>query len=166
MTAISVANTDWTLVDSVKTALTAATIGGSAVFETVSVTTADAQAVQCQFRGSPVAILRYVTTREDAGPEDVRGCRAEMELILAARANPATPDESSRLEEVLRLKNAAVNAVEVAAPAVAAAWGDGDHYHRRIRWGNPQIDTSVDRPWVVCRLPVEIGFVLAGPSAH
>ena len=166
MTAIAVANTDWTIVESVKAALTAATIGGAAVFEAVSVTTCDAQAAQCQFHGSPIAILRYVTTREDAGPEEVRGCCVAMELILAAQADSAAGDESSRLEEILRLRSAAINAVETAPPAGAAAWGNADHYHPRIRWGSPQIDASADRPWVVCRMPVEVGFVLAGPASH
>ena len=166
MTAITVANADWSVVDSVKAALAAATIGGSAAFESVSLTTSDAQAAQCQFHGSPIVILRYVTTREDDSPEDVRGCCVAMELILAAQANCGHVDESSRLQEVLRLKNAAVNAVEAAPPSLSAAWGGGDRYRPRLRWGNPQIDASIDRPWVVCRLPLEIGFVLAGPTAH
>jgi hypothetical protein len=166
MSEITVANTDCSILEAVKTALAGATIGGSAVFKSVAVTTSDDQAGQCQFHSSPIAILRYVTTREDRSPEDVRGCHVALELTLAALVDCAGSDESARLQEVLRLKNAAMNAVESDPPADAHAWGDGDHYHERIEWGAPEIDASAGQPWAVCKLPVRIGFVLDSPTSH
>jgi hypothetical protein len=166
MSAITVANTDWSIVEAVKTALADATIGGAAVFEAVTVTTSDAQAGQCQFHSSPIAIVHYVTTREDDSPEDTRACCVALRLTLAALVDSAGVDESARLQEALRLKNAAVNAVETDPPADSHAWGDGDHYHRQIEWGRAEVDASADQPWVVCRLPVEIGFVLDSPTSH
>jgi len=163
---ITVANTDWSLVAGVKSALAAATVDSAAVFESVTVTTSRAQAAECQLTRSPAAIVRYVTTREDASPEEVRGCRVVLELLLAVLVDSATTDESPRLQEVLRLRNAAINAVETDPPAASHAWGDGDRYQPRIRWSEPEIDASVDRPWAVCRLGVEIGFVLDAPTAH
>ena len=166
MTAITVANKDWSIIQDVKTALAEATVGGAAVFQSVTATTSDTQAQQCQFLASPIAVVRYVTTQEDDSPEDVRGCRLMLELVVAALVDSAGADESSRLEEILRLRNAAVNAVEADPPADAQAWGDGDHFQKRIQWGRPQIDVSVEQPWAVCRLPVEIGFVLDSGTNH
>jgi hypothetical protein len=162
VSAITVANTDWSIVQAVRTALSDATIDSAAV----TVTTSDAQAGECQFRDSPIAVLRYVTTRENDSPEDVRGCCVVLELIVAAMVECTAADESSRLQEILRLKNAAINAVETDAPADSSAWGDGDHYHKRLAWGRPEIDTAVSQPWAVCKLPLEVGFVLDNGTSH
>jgi len=166
MSAITVANIDWSIVEAVKTALGNATIDSDAVFRSVAVTASDAQAAQCLLHDSPIAILRYLTTREDDSPEDVRGCCVVLELTVAAMVECAAADESLRLQEVLRLKNVAINAVEADPPADSCAWGDGEHYHKRIRWGRPEIDTAVGQPWALCKLPVEIGFVLGNGTSH
>jgi hypothetical protein len=166
MSEITVANTDWSIVQAIKTALGDAAVDSAAVFRSVTVAASDAQSAECQFRDSPIAILRYVTTREDESPEGVRGCCVVLELVLAAMVECAATDESSRLQEVLRLKNAAINAVETDAPADSSAWGDGDHYHKRIQWGRPQIDMTVRQPWAVCRLPLEVGYVLDNGTSH
>jgi hypothetical protein len=166
MPAISVQNEDWSVLTAVRSALEAATIDAASVFEAVTVTTSDVQAVQCQFSASPIVVLRYVTTREDHCPEEVRGCCVELELTIAVQVNAAGTDESSRLEEVLRLKNAAVNAVGAAPPANAHAWGDANHYHTRVQWGRVEVDTKAHQPWAICKLPVAIGFVLDSPTSH
>jgi len=166
MSEISVNNTDWSIIAAVRDAVAGATVDGEPVFAAVTVTTSPRQAEQCQLTRSPAVVLRYLTTREDDSPEDVRGCVAAMELLIAVQADAAGVDESPRLAEVLRLKNAAVNAVEAAPPAGSAAWGDGDHYQARVAWGAPEIDASADRPWAVCRLPLQVGFVLANGTAH
>ena len=166
MSELTVSNTDFSLVEAVKTALDAATIDSADVFQSVAVTASKAAPDQYPFHDSPAAVVRYVTTREDDSPEDLRGCCVALELTLAVLVDCATADESSRLQEVLRLKNAAINAVEASPPAAASAWGDGDHYQGRIRWGRSQLDTAVGRPWAVCVLPVEIAFVLSSPTSH
>jgi len=166
MTAITVANTDWSIVDDVRDALAAASLASAAVFDSVTVTTCDEQVQANRLSTSPVAIVRYVTTRETACPEDVRGACISLEIILAAAVDDAGLDESLRLAEILRLKNAAVNAVEAEPPAAACAWGSSQAYQGRIRWGQARIDLSAGEPWAICRLPVEIGFVIPAGTSH
>jgi hypothetical protein len=166
MTAITVTNTDWSIVDDVRDALAAAKIASSAVFDSVTVTTCDEQVQANRLSRSPVAIVRYVTTREIACPEDVRGACVSLEIILAAAVDDTDLDESARLAEILRLKNAAVNAVEAEPPAAACAWGSAHAYQPRIGWGQGRVDLSAGEPWAICRLPVEIGFVIPTGTSH
>ncbi len=166
MTAITVANTDWSIVDAVRDALAGATVAGSAVFDRVSVTTSAEHAVATQLNSTPVAIVRYVSTCETDCPEDVRGGAVSLELILAVAVDDADLDESGRLAEVLRIKNAAVNAVEADPPADACAWGSARAYQPRIGWGRPKIDLSAGQPWAICRMPVEIGFAIPAGTSH
>jgi len=166
MTAITVANTDWSIIDDVRDALAAAKIASAAVFDSVTVTTCGEQVQANRLSKSPVAIVRYVTTREIACPEDVRGACVCLEIILAAAVDDAGLDESLRLAEILRLKNAAVNAIEAKPPAAACAWGSSQAYQPRIGWGQGRIDLSAGEPWAICRLPVEIGFVIPTGTSH
>lgn len=166
MAAITVANKDWAVVNAVKTALTSATISGQAVFAVVAVTTAGPQATDVQLTGEgPRAVVRYVTTTEDYGLEDGRACVVEAEILIAAKVAPSA-DESSRMEEILRLKNAVVNAVEASPPADAAGWADRRRFRIPLQWGCPEIDITEAAPWVVARLPVKIGLVLQDPAYH
>jgi len=166
MSNITVANTDWSIVSDTHDALAGAQIGGQNVFADVTVTTSRTQARECQFAGAaPKAIVRYVTTAERVSPEDVRGCYVAMELILVARVACGV-DESQRMQEILRLCNAAKNAVETDAPAAAGPWGDNAYYHDAVRWGDTDIDTESTPPWAVARLPVTVGFALDGGSSH
>lgn len=166
MPAITVANKDWAIINAVKTALAGATIGGEAVFETVSVTTSPAQARQCQFTAHPAAVIRYVTTTDDEGVDGERNCTVSLRITVATMADAAGVDESSRLEEALRLKNAAVNAVEAALPGDAASVGDNDFYAARASWGEADVDASGKPPWAVAVLPVTLGFRLASATSH
>ena len=166
MSSITVVNKDWSIVNAVKSALVGATIEGSAVFEEVVVTTSEQQTRECQFTASPEAIVRYVTTRDDVGLDGERNCVVSLKITVAAMVHASGVDESARLEELLRLKNAAINAVEASLPADAEAVGDKNFYARRIRWGEVQIDTAIKPPWAVAVLPVELGFRLAGATGH
>ncbi len=166
MAAITITNTDWSVVEDVRNALAAATTDGAPVFASVAVATAGGEVADKQLVRSPLAVVRYLTTREDASPEDVRGCNVELELTVAALVDDGSADEASRLAEVLRLKNAAVNAVEADPPADAKAWGDGNHYHRRLTWGPPEVDASIGPPWAACRLNASVGIVLDSPTSH
>ena len=74
--------------------------------------------------------------------------------------------QETRLEEILRLKNAAVNAVEASPPADAEGWPEGSRYHIPVRWGRPKIDTEEAAPWIVARLPLEVALVLDDPAYH
>jgi len=166
MAAITVTNTDWTIVSGVKSALAGATIGGAAVFQAVTVTTSDRQARGCQFTRHPAAIVRYLATAEHASPEDVVGCALDLEVILATRVESAAQDESSSLQEILRLVNAAKNAIGADAPAAASDWADGNFFAADIEFGRPEIDTAERQPWAVARLPVRITYVLESGTAH
>ena len=154
-------NTEWSIISAVKSALSSATISGAAVFQSVTATTSEAQAGQAQFKGTPpLVIVRYLTSAEDGSVGDSVGCAVEAELIIATKVD-AGPDESTRLQEVLRLMNAAKNAVEASPPATAHAWGDADFYHDRIVWGRPQIDVTTRRP-----LLANNTGGLSGPAIH
>ena len=165
MSAITVANLDWEIVSDAHDALTAATVAGSAVFADVTVTTDSEQAKQCQYTNHPVVVILYQTTAEDDSPEDVRSCVVYLQLIIAAQVAPAK-DESPRLKEILRLMNAAKNAIEATPPSDGVAWGDGNMYHARIDWGQPAIDITSRAPWAVCVLPVEFCYVIDTGTSH
>ena len=165
MAAILVNNTDFAILADVKAALAGATLDGETVFAAVTATTSAPQSKAAQFTASPVCVVRYVSTVEADGAEDTRCCAVRLELILATR-EAAGRDESDRIEEVLRLRCAAINAVGAAVPAAASACGRGLAFRRPIQWGQPSLDTSVGQPWAVCLQPVEIGFIVASPTAH
>ena len=115
MAAITVTNTDWSVIDAVVSALAEATIDGQAVFQSVTATTSEDQGRQCQFTASPAAIVRYVTTSEETRPEQVVRATLSMELVLATRMAAPASDQSQRLEEILRLVNAAKLAIAAAS---------------------------------------------------
>ncbi|NQU75031.1 MAG: hypothetical protein HQ546_01810 [Planctomycetes bacterium] len=172
MTAITVANIDWEVVEDLHDALAAATINGETVFPLVSVTTSPEQAKEAQFsRAGPNAIIRYIGTTEGESPEAVRCCALSVELIIAAKVASAS-DETDRVKEVLRLVNAAKNAVEVSPPADAHAWGQihagskSDYWHEKLQWGSPVLDTTERPPWVAAVIPLEISYTLANATSH
>jgi hypothetical protein len=167
MTDITVANADWEIVEDLATALAVARIDGDAVFSAVAVTTSAQQAKEAQFRGSGArAVLRYVGTGEAESPEGVRACTVSVELILAAKVTSATADEADRLREILRLVNAAKNAIEAAVPATACYWQQGGTWRDRLQWSSPSIDTAEMPPWVVGVVPLTVSYTLEGPTAH
>jgi len=166
MAEITVANPDWTIIAAVDAALTAATISAVTVFKQVAKTTADPQAEQQQYTGdAPLVIILYNTTTEDDGIEGVRSGFVDLTLIIAAKLDPAK-DESDRMQEILRLKNAAVNAIEGTPPATASAWAGEASTHEALEWGDPEIDITESAPWLVCRQPLEVGYVIEGGTSH
>ncbi|MCE5325319.1 MAG: hypothetical protein LLG01_02780 [Planctomycetaceae bacterium] len=166
MSAITVSNVDWSIIAAVKAALAAAQVDAQAVFKAVTVTASRQQAQECQFVGpAPRVVVRYVTTAERTSPQDVRGCYVALELIVSAQVSPAA-DESQRVQEILRLANAAKNAVECSPPQQASAWGDSAYYHDAVRWGDVDLDVQAESPWIVCHLPVTIGFALETGTQH
>ena len=166
MTPITVTNVDWTIIDSVKSALTDALIEELKVFEAVTVTTSERQARQGQYIEHPAAIVRYLTTREHVSPEGVVGCVLSLELMLATRVESPAGDESTRLEEILRLVNAAKNAIEAERPSDAVDWADGEFFAPAVAFGRPEIDTAERQPWAVAKLPVDFTYVLESSQDH
>jgi hypothetical protein len=156
---ITVANTDWAILAAIRDALSAARVDGSALFAAVTVTTSPQQAQECQFRTGPLAIVRYLTTTQQAVADDHLACQVSLELTLAAKT-PAGLDESPRLQAILRLANAARNAICGAKPAASCAWGDGRSAIRRIDLGPAKVDTSESPPWAVALLPLTVCYTL------
>jgi len=166
MAAITVANKDWAILDAVTTALQGATIAGSAVFEAVRVTSSEVDLRQEQMREHPVAVVRYVTTEEDDGLDGEKNARLSAELYLATMVEGDGADEAGRIEEALRLTNAAKNAVETTLPADADAVADENFHARRIDWGKVAIDAASSKPWAIAALPVTFGFRLTSGTSH
>ena len=166
MGAITVANKDWAAVEDVADALAGATISAAAVFPVVSVTTAKTQLREVQLTGQhPRAIIRYVGSTHTDLPEDVRSTAVEVEIVLAARLAPDA-DERGRLEEALRLVNAAINAVEADPPDDATGVADGKVHRAALQWGRADIDAGEAAPWAVARLPLTINLVLGNDGRH
>ena len=166
MGAITVANKDWDAVEAVADALAAATISSQAVFAAVALTTGESQAREVQLAGeSPRAVVRYLTTAHADVPESVRAATVEIEILLAAKV-AAGADERDRLEEVLRLTNAAINAVEDDPPTDATGFSDGRDHHPPLEWGRPAIDARESAPWVLGRLPLKVNLTLGEDGLH
>ena len=159
MAEITATNTDWAVVNAVKTALATATIDSEAVFQSVTATTGQGQARQCQFTASPAAIVRYLTTDEQTCPEQIVRSLVSVELILAVKVDSPASDESDRLEEILRLVGAAKSAILAAPPPEACNWGQGAAFSAGIEFGHGQIDTAEHDPWAVALLPVNFTLV-------
>ena len=167
MTAITVTNTEWAILDDLRQALAAAAIDGAAVFGAVSVTTSPQQARQVQLRGSGArAILRYAGTDERESPEGLRACVMSVEILLAKPMPAVTADEGPRVREMLRLVNAVKNAIAASPPSDASYWGDGSAWHDRLAWDSPDIDTTERPPWASATIGLEIGYTLDNATSH
>ena len=167
MTAITVANTEWAILDDLRQALAAATIGEEAVFGEVSLTTSHQQARQAQFRTAGArAILRYLGTDERESPEGLRACVVSAEILLAKPVAGATADEGARVQEMLRLVNAAKNAIAACPPTDGCYWGDGSQWHDRLAWGSPEIDTAERPPWASAAIGLQIAYTLDNATSH
>ncbi len=166
MTAITVANTDWEIIEDLDDALTAATIDDVAVFSSVTVTGSLDQAKEAQFAGEfPKVIVRYAGTSEGESPENVRYCAVALELMVTTKSSGGA-DEAARVQEILRLVNAAKNAVEANPPANACYWGDSNYWHNKLQWGRPKLDTTDNQPWITAVIPLEISYTLNSATSH
>ena len=168
MTAITIANTDWEIVDDVKDALGAATVSGASLFDSVTIAISRAQAQECQFRGGgPNAVVLYHTTVEDSpSPEDNVGLYVRMSIIVARKDAISTLTEATRLQNLLKLINGAKNGVEAGTIANAAGWGDGNYYKRKIEWGTPSILGDIRQPWGAAEIPLDVSYVIADSTSH
>lgn len=172
MAVITVANTDFAILAAVKTALTDAAIGSYAVFKAVYLTSGPVTFVKVQTQESPTAVVEYLTTTDDVGVCDSdsaweRNCVLSAQILIAVMVEGDDGlDECDRVQEALRLKNAAINAVEAAAPANATFVADDNFFAEKIKWGEPEIDLESNKPWAIVTLPVEFGYRLTKPTAH
>ncbi len=167
MSAITVVNTDWELIEDVTDALSAATIDGAAVFAAVRVTSGEPDFEQVQLRESPVAVVRYETSADEPGVDGERNCQLDLTVHLAVQIEGAGIDESDRIKEILRLLNAAKNAIHADPPTDAIAVGsDGDDYARDIDWAEPEIEATENKPWAFASIGLSFGYRLTSATAH
>ena len=166
MTEITVANTEWEIIEDLQDALKAATITGQKAFPTVTASTRIPQFEEAQYKNpDPVACVMYNETEENHSPENSRGCAVSVNILVATKVNPKI-DESDRLKEALRLMNAAKNAVEATPPSDAHTWGDGDYYQRELEWDTPAIDLTESDPWITVTIPLAASYLLSSPTSH
>lgn len=168
MSEITISNTDWSVLDAVRTALTDATESGEAIFASVATTTSTKHLRQVQLAGkTPRAIILYKRSDERIAADGKRAGWVTLELILATRASSGS-DASGRVQEILRLKNAAINAVQSDPPSEAVGAASADLYRPAILWRPADIELSepgVD-PWVLCRIGLEVTYALSSAAAH
>lgn len=168
MSEITISNTDWSILDAVRTALSGAVEGGEAIFASVSMAASLSHLRQVQLAGKmPRAVILYKNSNEHNGSDGGRVGWVSIELILATRVS-AGSDAGGRVQEILRLKNGAVNAVETDRPAQAVGAATADLYRPAILWRPADIELSepgVD-PWVLCRLALEVTYAIADAASH
>ena len=165
--AITVTNNEYTILAAVKTALGAAQISSVGVFKSVTVASSEEQAREAQFKGSQPAVIILVGSPSEVRiVEADRGCILPLTLLVTAKTNSGV-DETTRIQEALRLMNAAKNAVEIALPAAATGFGDEQEFHPKgAVWGDMTFDDSAKQPWVAFRLPVSFAFGLSTTTGH
>ena len=167
MTAITVANIDWEIIEDVTDALTAATIEDAAMFAAVRVTSGEPDFEQVQLRESPVAVVQYETSTDEPGVDGERNCEINLTVHLAVQVEGGGIDESDRIKEILRLINATKNAVHATLPEDALSVGsDGDDYARQIDWAEPEIEATENKPWAFASIGLSFGYRLTSATAH
>jgi hypothetical protein len=167
MAAITINNTDWTILDAVRAAVAGATVNSQAVFAAVAITASAEQARQCQQAGRmPSAIVRYVGTVEGTCGGGEGFAVVELELLLTARLARGV-NEAAAVQEALRLINGAKNALMAAVPAAAKPVANETEFHEALEWGRPRIESEAsDSPWVAATLPVRLAYPLASATGH
>jgi len=168
MSEITISNTDWSILNAVRTALNGATEGSEAIFASATMTTSVSHLRQVQLAGKmPKAIILYRGADEHNGTDGERFCWVSLELILAARVSSGA-DAAPRVQEILRLKNAAINAIETDPPAEAVGAATADLYRPAILWRPADIELSEPGldPWVLCRLGLEVTYALSAAASH
>lgn len=166
MAEITVTNTDGRILEDITDALATARISGEAVFNAVDATAGDAQMHQMKLAGTgPKAMVRYTRTHETEAVEGRRHCVMAVDVSIAARPAGATTT-AARITEILRLVNAAKNAVENTPPADAGYGGEPNQWHPRLQWGPPAVEADDHAPWVVARMKLEVSYTLDSPTSH
>jgi hypothetical protein len=161
---IAVTNAEWSVLSDVKQALVDVQVSATAVFAKVSIAATRRKADQTLFVASPLAVVQYLGTDEYT-PDDTRlGLVIRMELLLGSKASTT---EEARVQEALRLVNAAKNAVDTRPPTICCAFGAGGALHYQVQWGQPVIEETESKdPWAVVRLPLMVAVPLAGSTSR
>ena len=166
---LTLANTDWAIVQDVRDALVGAHYEGDPVFRKVIIVTDLARYDENRAGEYPQAAVCYQTTDEDLAPEDVRPCQVQMTIRAVARVERDVDDEAARVEEALKRKNLIRNALAAWGSNLESAAAAGHHegkWFRELDWGQPSIVTTDDEPWVVIDQQLDIGSALDDGTKH
>lgn len=167
-TAITIANTDYEIVEDVYDALGDAQVSSVNLFDSVTMAMSREQHNETRFQGDgPNATVLYESTVENSpSPEDQVGVFVRMTIIVSRRESVSGPDEKARLENLLKLINGAKNAVHAATITTATGWGDADYYHRQFEWGGPDLTEVAEGPWSSAEIDLEASYVIANATSH
>lgn len=175
MTAITVTNTEYLIAAAMKTSFENATIDGAKVWKTVAVSLSETEARETLLRQDvPIAIVIYDDTTETLTVGDQPALQVAYTLLFATRLY-GDNDDTARMQEGMRIVNAAKNVIESDLPAssgtpsYASAWGMEGYYQPQFAWGTPEISKPTDAersPWVIARLPLKVGAVLTNQTSH
>jgi len=165
-TAVTVANTDWEILEDLRDALLAAELAGTLVFRSAAVVTSVEHFLATGLKRSPASAVVYEGTEEDTSIDETRNCTIYGRLIVAAKAPLSSPDEADAIQELARLLNLAKNAVEASPPSDITGIGDNDAYHEKLTWGRTSLDPRSRQPWVVGHLPFEACYALSAVTVH
>jgi hypothetical protein len=163
MATITIANTDWEIADDLRESLAGATTGNpaAAVFAKVAIVGTWDTGRQRDLTDAPMALVCYRTTREQPSNDESKAAIASFDIIVAGQG--AT--ESARVQEALRLKNAAINAILITKPANSKDAAGASFGVRRVEFGDPEL-LDMKQPWAVCRIPANVSFELTSETAH
>ena len=169
MAVVTIANTDWEILDDIREALANATLdtaSGEAVFARVELTTDAPESVERDYGpgADTIAVVRYVGTTQERITDGQYGCVVRAEITVAGKGT----SRAARIQEALRLKNGAINAVEGSPPADLAGWSvaEGEAGTYKLTWGEPTIDAESRQPWAVAVIPLEVAFVVTSATGH
>lgn len=163
MTNITISNADSGMIDNLKTAIQNAALSGTAIFDNVDIVGSVEEAEQklCKDAGPNAAVV-YQGTTEYMIPDLEKGVDISAVIFLAAKKNTDT----LRKTEIARLKNAVINAIENTPPTGAQAFGVDEELHEAVSFGAPEIDAQNNLPWVICSLPITVGYIITSETTH
>jgi len=169
--AITVTNTEGTLIDAVIAALDDAFLKGKKVFERVVASTSAAQIEQTMFKNkTPFCAILATMGEEIRGIPTERHNTLELTIYVGKQCASKT-DETEKTKEKFRLANLVKNAIEADATISVTATGisDNDTFHPKgPRWGvMSDVETETARPpWIAFTLPMTLGFPILTPTSH
>ncbi len=168
MTAITIANTDYEIIEDVQDALIAATVSAVALFDSVTMAMTRQQVDETRFKGAgPNCSILYNTTVEDSpSPEEQVGLFVRVTLILARKESISGADQKVRVENLLKIVNGTKNAVHAGTLTDAAGWADGDYVHRKIEWGDPTLTVAAEGQWSAAEMSLEVSYVITDSVSH
>lgn len=168
MAEITVNNVDWSVLSAVRDALANATIEQSSVLREVAIVNDERQIQDRLLSGNaPKAVVVFHQTDQTLGLQEEVNCVVSMTIVLLGKVAGGVAAEG-RLQEAMRLKNAAINAIEASPPPVACDTASDAKVQPAVKWGKAQLQLKpeVQSPWILCRQPLEVAYRLNNRVSH